>query len=119
MKKIYLAIPYTHMKESAYIQANELAAWIMKEYKYLVFSPITHYHPLESYDVWGSWEYWEQYLKEWIRFCDEVWVIIPSEGENILQESTWVKAEIEIARNYKKKIQYIDFKSRKIQSVLS
>lgn len=96
MNKIYVAIPYTNMEESGYEQANMATADIMRK-GYNPFSPITHSHPLTEYEVPGNWDFWSQIDMDWIDVCDEVWVIIPREGIDMILNSTGVQAEITYA----------------------
>lgn len=100
MKKIYLAIPYSGMEESSYEQANLATAGIQSSnLDLLVFSPITHSHPLTKteFQMSGSWEYWQNIDYAFIDWVDEVWVLIPAEGYDKVQASTGVQAEINYA----------------------
>lgn len=110
MKKIYLAIPYSGMKENSYNQATRISALIISQEKYNVFSPITHSHPLTKYkdiSLPGDWEYWEAIDYQYIDWCDEVWVIIPEEGYEMVEKSKGVQAEIKYATKNNKKVKYI------------
>lgn len=107
MKKIYLAIPYSGMEESSYEQANIATAGIISANQELnVFSPITHSHPLTKteFTVPGSWDYWSKIDYEFIDWADEVWVVIPEEGYDKVQNSTGVQAEIKYAESHDKPV---------------
>ena len=113
MKKIYLAIPYTGMQESAYEQAN-LATVLLLNQNYNVFSPITHSHPLtllDMYEIPHTWEYWQHIDYQFIDWCDEVWVLIPKEGIDKVRNSTGVQAEIDYAHSHNKPVKYIQIKN--------
>ncbi|MHB0978414.1 MAG: DUF1937 family protein [Minisyncoccota bacterium] len=52
MSFIYLASPYSHsmpaVRELRFHQANAAAAWLMRQ-GHVVFSPISHSHPIAAY----------------------------------------------------------------------
>lgn len=107
MKKIYLAIPYTSMEDSAYKQATYLTSLII-QCGYNVFSPITHSHPLhKDYGVKGTWDFWSKIDYEFIDWSDEVWVIVPKEGYNKVLHSVGVNAEIKYAEEKGKPVKLI------------
>lgn len=99
--KIYLAIPYTGMEEKSYDKANEVAAYLIIN-KHIVFSPITHNHPLrlENDDVPGTWEFWEKYDRAFLEWCDAL-CVVRLEG---WKKSVGVQAEIKIAKELGKPI---------------
>lgn len=108
MKKIYLAIPYTGMQESAYEQANLGTVMLLNE-GYNVFSPITHSHPLTKlnmYEIPHTWEYWQHIDYQFIDWADELWVLIPKEGLEKVENSTGVQAEIKYAKETGKQITF-------------
>lgn len=111
MKKIYLAIPYTGMRESSYKQATFITAFLISQNNNLnIFSPITHSHPLTQYPdltVPGTWDYWSKVDYQFIDWADEVWVFIPYEGFNKILESTGVQAELKYAQKTNIPIKYI------------
>jgi hypothetical protein len=107
MKKVYLAIPYSGMEQSSYGQATAATAQIINKYEINVFSPITHSHPLTKHGVKGTWDYWQKIDFQYIDWCDEVWVLVPTEGEDRVKKSVGVQAEIEYARNSGKLVKYI------------
>lgn len=114
MKKIYLAIPYTWMEENAFHESTEIAKYIIETYDYLVFSPITHFYPIEQKWLDWNWEYWEKILYEFIEFCDEIWIVVPSKWIEKIQNSTWVQAELRIWKKLQKEISYIDYHTKEI-----
>ncbi len=108
MKKIYLAVPYSDPAKSIRIArfetVNAVAARLMSE-GFLVFSPISHTHPIaEAGDLPVDWEFWEQYDKIFLEWCDEVCVLkLPG-----WKKSAGVQAEIKLARKMGKPTIYID-----------
>ena len=102
--KVYLATPYSHAKPTVRVQRfnkiNEVAAKLMAEGIH-VYSPISHTHPIaEAGDLPKGWDFWEQYDRHFIAWCDEVWVYC---GEG-WQESKGVQAEMRIAWEMGKKV---------------
>lgn len=107
MKKIYLAIPYTGIQESSYRQATIATAYIAQTFRYNVFSPITHSHPLAEIGLNGSWdEYWKKVDFQYIDWADEVWVLKPREGDERIRVSTGVQDEIQYCKSSKKPLHF-------------
>jgi len=78
-KKIYLACPYWHenprMREARFVDVSRAAGMLMK-LGYIVFSPISHSHPIslhmgdkQDHDFWLEQDY------AWLDNCDAVWVL--------------------------------------------
>jgi hypothetical protein len=108
IKKIYLAIPYSHEDENVRIErfkiANLEAGLLMIE-GHLVFSPISHTHPIAlACKLPLGFDFWEQYDQSFIMWCDEVHVIrLPG-----WKSSKGVQREIKYAMSIGKKIIYQD-----------
>ena len=105
--KVYLASPYSHkspgVKQARFEAVNKVAARLMAE-GYLVFSPISHTHPIAlAGKLPGDWKFWEAYDRTFIAWADELWVV----KLNCWHLSRGVKAEIAIALNAKKPVRYI------------
>jgi hypothetical protein len=112
MKKIYLAIPYSHpdsdVMQKRFEVANMMAGMLMNM-GYLVFSPISHSHPIEQALIVNGgikrpWEFWKKQDESFVRWCDEVYVGTV-EG---WKESVGVNAEIKIAQELNKPIFFIN-----------
>jgi len=110
-RKIYLAIPYSHMEESSYKQATDVTAKLIEANNDLnIFSPITHSHPLtkvEGVTIPGNWEYWKEIDYQFIDWADEVWVCLPEEGLQPVLNSIGVQAEIKYAKLHNKPVKAI------------
>jgi nucleoside 2-deoxyribosyltransferase len=110
MKMIYLASPYSHIKESIMNKRentiNLIAAGLHVKYEHLFFLPITQSAPLERHrpELGGSFSKWRKRDLEAIRRSDELWVVM-LEGWDT---SIGVTAEIKYAKRTKKPIYYID-----------
>ncbi len=108
MKKIYLATPYSShadlvVRKARFEVVNKIAALLMNK-GYLVFSPISHTHPIAlAGDLPKGWEFWREYDLTFIEWCDEVFVL----KQNGWKESVGVIAEIKIAKELNKPITYI------------
>jgi hypothetical protein len=99
-KVIYLASPYTHEVEDVrverYNQVTVAAAKIMQQ-GHMVFSPISHSHPIGDHLAEGlsmNWDFWRKQDFCWLRKCEEVWVLTLDGWV----ESVGVTAEIDEAK---------------------
>lgn len=99
-KKIYLAIPYRGWEEYSFKVANRVAVYLINQ-GILVFSPITHSHPLSIHEnIPGDWDFWSKYdysfIKDW---ADELWYIQANNDVNKkhLEMSEGVRAEVDFA----------------------
>lgn len=116
-KKIYLAIPYTGIENQSFKIANEVAAKLMQD-DIIVFSPISHSHSISmENELPTSWEFWKKQDEEFIKWCDELYVIVPHITEEhllnmmLVDKSTGVNAEIAIAKKLNKKRRYLALNS--------
>lgn len=95
--RIYLATPYSdpspEVCQARFEAANKAAAEIMRE-GHIVFSPISHSHPIHiQCDLPGDWEFWKRFDESFIDWCDELWILaLPG-----YQESKGISMEIGIA----------------------
>lgn len=97
MSFIYLATPYSDsdpaVRQRRFEAVNKLAAKLMAG-GFMVFSPISHTHPIAVVgDLPTGWDYWERYDRKILAICDEV-IVFCQDG---WQESVGVQAEIKIA----------------------
>jgi len=108
MSKIYLAIPYSGLEEESFAVANKIAAKLMAE-GHIVFSPISHTHPIAlAGNLPKGWEYWKKFDETFIDWCDALYVVVMSMyGYDRLNASTGVNAEIQMAIDKEKSVQYI------------
>lgn len=77
---IYLACPYSHpdpsVREARFRAANGAAAWLMARGE-IVFSPISHSHPIaQQCDLPKDFEFWRRQDEAMIALCDEVAVLV-------------------------------------------
>ena len=108
MKKIYLAIPYSHqdpkVREERFELVNKMAARLIEE-GYNVLSPISHSHPISlDMDNSNKSEFWCNLSLEWLVYCDEMHVCCIDGWK----ESKGVKREIEFAKENNIPIIYLD-----------
>lgn len=98
-KLTYLAVPYSHpdrdVRLSRFKAANIAASLLMKRGD-IVFSPISHTHPIaEEADLPKGWEFWEAFDRAYLEHSRKL-VILCIDG---WQESVGVNAEFVIARD--------------------
>lgn len=99
-KKIYLACPYTFNPELSFGIANKHAAQLMNE-GHIVFSPISHSHPVadmldESLRL--DHEFWMKQDIPFVDWCDEVHVVVmEGNGMELIRKSRGVSRELEYA----------------------
>ena len=100
MKKIYLAIPYSHsfeyMRELRFEIANQEAARLMAE-GYIVFSPISHSHPIAvQCNLPKDYEFWKQFDEAFIDWCDELHIVCApgwKESRGVAREIKYAKKQ--------------------------
>ena len=102
--KIYLAIPYSGNEEESFKFANKIAGKLMSK-GHIVFSPISHTHPIcKECELPSEWKFWKQYDESFITWCDEVWIC----DFGNWAKSIGVKAEIDIAIKLNKPIHFME-----------
>lgn len=116
MKLVYLASPYTHNELRVRIARFDAAALASAEIIKAglnVFSPIVHSHPLTQHGLNGDWQTWVEIDHDWIRRCDEVWVLELRGWER----SVGVRAEIEFAESIGRTVRRLnaDDRTRRLQ----
>lgn len=109
-KKIYLAISYSNFnKELSFEIANKITAKLMNEGN-IVFSPISHCHPISiSNSLPGDWNFWKKFDESFIKWCEEVYVVLIQQhdgvyynSEQVIKDSEGVNAEMKIAQRLNK-----------------
>ena len=101
---IYLAVPYTRMEDESFEAVTAYAGKLMEAGE-VVYSPITHSHPIALVsNLPGSWDYWEKVDTEFISMCDNL-IVLCLDG---WERSTGVQAEIKIAESMGLPIEYHD-----------
>lgn len=107
MTMIYLAAPYTHgdpiVREARVSAVNRVAASYAIQ-GILVFSPITHGHPIDRAAVRSiPYDYWMQLAEKIIPICTRVDVLmLPG-----WSRSSGITREIEIAENANKLVSWL------------
>ena len=102
----YLACPYTHpdafIREIRFKTVNQVAAELMREGR-IIFSPISHTHPIALHGLPKDWNYWQKYDLIFIRLCSKM-IVLMLDG---WQQSIGVQNEIKIAKELSKPIEYM------------
>lgn len=104
MKRVYLALPYTHTKDNVKEHRVEVARRITKLLilqGYIVFCPILQAHGL---GLPTDWEFWETHDIAFLEWCDELWIITLPGWE----KSDGVQSEIKVAKVLNKKRVYLE-----------
>jgi hypothetical protein len=111
-KKIYLACPYSHkdktVREQRVALANRIAGDLM-ERGHLVFSPLSHSHPIsetmDNIDACDFGFWLEQDLTFLVDWADEIWVLALKGWD----KSRGVETEVNTARLIGKKTMILFF----------
>ncbi len=115
---IYLATPYSHadpaIREERFLAVNKVAARLMQA-GHLVFSPISHGHPIQAAgDLPTDWGYWQRYCEKMLSVCTSL-VIVKLDG---WKESVGVAAEFELAKKFGLLTVFIDPASSTLETSL-
>jgi hypothetical protein len=81
--------------------ACQAAAELMRA-GHIVYSPVSHSHPIAQHGLPTDWSYWEWVDRRFLEVCDEV-VVLTLDG---WRESVGVRAEIRIANELGKDVRY-------------
>lgn len=103
----YLASPYSdpdpHVRERRFHAANLAAAKLMNLGE-IVFSPISHSHPIAvDSGLLTDWEFWQEFDRAILPMCYKIYVM-QSDGWD---QSVGVQREIEIANEIGIPVEYI------------
>ncbi len=106
---VYLACPYSHddasVREMRFHAANVTASELMMGREEIVFSPVSHSHPIaEDVGLPGDWQWWEKYDRAFLSVSSKLYVLQIS-GWNT---STGVVNEIKMAQEMGIPIEYLD-----------
>lgn len=104
----YLACPYSHpdraVRVARFEAANRAAGALMREGR-IVFSPISHTHPIaEASDLPLGWDFWEAFDRAYLAHSRLV-VVLTIDG---WRESKGVTAELAIAAELGIPVDYLD-----------
>lgn len=96
--KIYLASPYSDPDPSvrdSRVLAADMAAASLMEQGHIVFSPLSHSHPISRFCKVDptDHDFWLRQDLAWLRHCDELWVLTLDGWKG----SKGIKTEIEEA----------------------
>lgn len=113
-KLIYLAIPYTWNPDISFEIVNKMSAILMENCDYIVFSPISHSHPISDYLVDNnnlSADFWLKQDLRVLEKCDELHIvrINGSFGQKLIDDSYGCKREILRAKELNLPIKYQDY----------
>lgn len=104
MKKVYLALPYSHKQDQMREHRIEIARRIAKLLilqSYIVICPVLQSHGL---GLPTDWQFWEKHDFAFLEWCDELWIIMLPDWE----KSVGVQSETGVAKILRKKIIYLE-----------
>jgi Domain of unknown function (DUF1937) len=108
---IYLASPYSHpnLRERAvrFDAACRAAAGLIRTGQ-PVFAPVVQGHALIGYGIPSDWTFWEPLARQYLARCDQV-LVLQLDG---WRESEGVQAELELAAELGKRVDYLDAETR-------
>lgn len=104
---IYLASAYSHpdpgVREQRFQEVCRAAAILLRA-GIVIYSPISHSHPIARYGLPKSWEFWSKVDREFLIRCDLLAVLtLPG-----WQDSIGVQAEIRLAQELGLPIVFIE-----------
>lgn len=105
---VYLACPYSdpdkHVEEERFVAVTKAAAYLMRN-GHIVYSPISHCHPMQIHGgLPGGWKFWRRMDETYLRHCHTLFVLtLPGWAK-----STGVKGEIHLANELNIPILYLD-----------
>ena len=105
----YLAIPYSHpdpaVREARFDLANKKAAELIRQGR-LIFSPISHSHPITPYETPQEWDFWERFDRIFLEICQKM-IVVMADG---WRESRGVSEEIRIFKELGKggRIEFVE-----------
>jgi hypothetical protein len=106
---IYLASPYSHMKQhveqSRYEAVRGIVAHFTPRVREPIFSPILYCHDLHrSHNMGGTYAHWRRFNISMLRMSNELWVL-QLDG---WQQSVGVHHEIDFALRAEITVKYLD-----------
>lgn len=106
---VYLAVPYTHPRKSViedrFIKVCKMAGKLMND-GYIVYSPITHCHPIAMVcKLPTDWKFWKNIDETFLKLSHKMYILMLDGW----QDSTGIKNEVEIANDLGIEIEYIEY----------
>jgi hypothetical protein len=110
---IYLGIPYSFNPEQSFHVANKVAAELMKQGN-VVFSPVTHSHPIADYmkpELRCSHEFWMGKDLPILRLCSKIiFIVIGDDGLSLIDDSKGCQDEKAEALKCNIPIEFLKYK---------
>lgn len=106
---VYLAIPYTWNPDESFKIANKVSAELMN-LGYVVFSPISHSHPISDYldpKLKTNQEFWMNQDIPILKLCNKIiFVVIGDDGIDLIDKSEGCQSEKEEALKFNIPIEF-------------
>lgn len=101
----YIASPYTHkdpfIMQARYYKAVDFTSWLIEQYRYHVFAPIVHSHPLCTHrQLRPEYNFWMELDKIMITQSDGL-IVLEIDG---WEQSVGIANEIQFAKELKKPV---------------
>jgi len=78
----YLAVPYSHedptIRKHRFEMVSRAGAWLM-QHGHIVYSPISHCHPMAKYGLPKGWQFWQHYDLTFLQYS-RLFVVLPLDG---------------------------------------
>lgn len=98
--KIFLACPYTDddpaIREERFRAANKAAAWLIEQ-GHVVYSAVTHGHPITEINNQMTWEFWKRQNFTMLSLCEQLTILALAGWE----KSAGISVEIQESRRLK------------------
>ena len=105
---IYVACPYSDNQKDVMAKRFESVSAFCAEllrYRVMVFSPISHSHPIAQYGLPKGWDFWQRWGRIYLEFCDAI-IVLRLPGWDV---SIGVTAEIAAMKAQGKPIVYAEY----------
>ena len=102
----YLAVPYAHddvsVRKNRFELVSKVGAWLISN-GHVVYSPITHCHPMAKYGLPEGWQFWQHMDIPYLQYT-RLFIVLPLEG---WRSSVGLKAELAEAKRLELPIAYV------------
>lgn len=114
---VYVACPYSDpdsaVQERRFQQVNEFCAGLCRD-GLVVFSPISHTHPIAQYGLPKDWDFWQRFDRAYLAVCSRMIVYcLPG-----WRESKGVQEEIAVMKEMGKLVELFPDRTQKVDDML-
>lgn len=102
----YLAVPYSHddttVRKTRFEHVSKVGAWLISN-GHIVYSPITHCHPMAKYGLPEGWQFWQYMDLPFLQYS-RLFIVLPLEG---WRSSVGLRVEMTEAKRLELPITYV------------